>query len=105
MAEMIRNSTNRLFNAMRKYLLIAILGLLFGNYAVAQFATKTNLSPLTITTNTREKPQSKVWQYDGKHWCLLSNSSGAHVWRLDGTTWTKILTVSSATSHRADCKV
>lgn len=90
---------------MKKFLLILIIGLFLGDNVVAQFNTKTNLSSLTVTGNTREKPQSKVWIYDNKHWCLLSNSSGAHVWRLDGTSWTRILTVTSTSNLRADCKV
>jgi hypothetical protein len=90
---------------MRKFIFIAILGLFFADKVVAQFSYKTNLSSIAIANNTREKPQSKVWQYDGKHWCLLSNSSGAYVWRLDGTSWTHVLKLSSNTNYRADCKV
>ncbi|MFC5270243.1 LamG-like jellyroll fold domain-containing protein [Adhaeribacter terreus] len=90
---------------MRKYVIFAILGLLFVGNCMAQFPSKTNLASLSISANTREKPQSKVWMHDGRHWTVLSNSSGAHVWRLDGNAWTRVLTISSSSNLRADCKV
>ncbi|WP_114778196.1 InlB B-repeat-containing protein [Botryobacter ruber] len=69
------------------------------------FASVTPLTPLSVSKNTADKPQSKVWIHDGKHWTIMPNSSGTHIWRLDGTTWTRILTLISSSSARADCKV
>ncbi|TXK36404.1 T9SS type A sorting domain-containing protein [Pontibacter qinzhouensis] len=68
------------------------------------FTTIINLAPITISTNTGEKPQSKVWTHAGQHWAVLPNSSGTYLWRLDGTNWTSILRLSTRTSTKADCK-
>ncbi|WP_082780351.1 T9SS type A sorting domain-containing protein [Rufibacter sp. DG15C] len=69
------------------------------------FSSVTNLSPMPISINTADKPQSKVWQYAGKFWTVLPTADGTFLWRLDGTTWTKMLSVYGGTSSRADCKV
>ncbi|WP_242918056.1 LamG-like jellyroll fold domain-containing protein [Pontibacter liquoris] len=71
----------------------------------AGFASVTNLDPLPISTNTGEKPQSKVWTYDGKHWAVLPNATGTYLWRLDGKTWTNVLKLSAKTTTKADCKL
>jgi hypothetical protein len=71
----------------------------------AGFKTVTNLTPMSISTNTADKPQSKIWTYAGKHWTVLPTADGVFLWRLDGTTWTKMLLVNSGTLARADCKV
>jgi len=64
----------------------------------------TPLQPLTITANTGEKPQSKVWTHDGRWWCVLPSSSGTWIRRLDGTTWTSVHQLSTSTSVKADVK-
>ncbi|WP_266204893.1 LamG-like jellyroll fold domain-containing protein [Pontibacter kalidii] len=69
------------------------------------FASLVRLNPVPISTSTGEKPQSKVWTYDGKHWAVLPNSSGTYLWRLDGTSWTNVLKLSSRTTTKADCKL
>ena len=69
------------------------------------FKSVTELTPAAIVKNTAEKPQSKVWNYDGKWWAVFSVSGGTYVWRLDGTSWTNVLKISSSTSVEADCKV
>ncbi|WP_066512163.1 T9SS type A sorting domain-containing protein [Rufibacter sp. DG15C] len=68
------------------------------------FAAVTHLTPTSITTNTADKPQSKVWSYAGKYWTVLTTSDGIYLWRLDGTSWTRLLRLSSSTKARADCK-
>ncbi len=72
--------------------------------AAALPPTSTSLTPLTVSATTGEKPQSKVWTYAGKWWCVMPNSSGTWVWRLDGTTWTSVLQLSPATGTHADVK-
>lgn len=76
--------------------------------AVAQelngFSSLINLTPLPVTKDTGEKPQSKVWTYACNQWAILPNSEGTHLWRLDGTEWTKVLTISEI-NYKADCKV
>lgn len=69
------------------------------------FRSITNLSAVSVTANTGEKPQSKVWSYNGRHWAVLPNGNGTYLWRLDGTSWTPVLRLSSSTSSKADCKV
>ncbi len=79
---------------------------LYSTRTTAQgFSSVTNLTALSVSATTGEKPQSKVWTYDGKWWCVMPNGTGTHLWRLDGTTWTDILTLSASTSTHADCKV
>ncbi|MBK0401900.1 T9SS type A sorting domain-containing protein [Adhaeribacter sp. BT258] len=90
---------------MRKAVSLMIAALLCIQTAFAQFPNVSNLKSLSITTNTREKPQSKAWIHDGKHFTVLSDGAGAHVFRLDNTTWTRILTILNKDNRRADCKV
>ncbi|HXL55739.1 MAG TPA: T9SS type A sorting domain-containing protein, partial [Chitinophagaceae bacterium] len=69
------------------------------------FATVTALNSVSITAITGEKPQSKVWNYNGKFWSVLANSAGTYLYRLDGTTWTNMLKLSTRTTSEADCKM
>lgn len=73
--------------------------------STAGFRSITNLSPVAVTASTGEKPQSKVWSYNGRHWAVLPNKNGTYLWRLDGSSWTPALRLSSRTSSKADCKV
>lgn len=63
------------------------------------------LSRLAITKNTGEKPQSKLWTYACTQWTVLPDTSGTHLWRLDNDSWTRVMTLSSSTVTKADCKV
>jgi len=69
------------------------------------FSTVTPISAVSSDKNTGEKPQSKVWKYDGKWWGVFPDNSSTYVWRLDGSSWTSVLKISSKTSIKADCKV
>ena len=69
------------------------------------FSTVTPINAVFSDKNTSEKPQSKVWKYDGKWWGAFPDNSDTYIWRLDGTSWTKALKISGATSVKADCKV
>lgn len=69
------------------------------------FQSITPLQPVSAVKNTGEKPQSKVWKYDGQWWAVFPATSGTYIWRLDGTTWTNTTKISSSTSVEADCKV
>jgi hypothetical protein len=75
------------------------------NSAFAQFNSVEPLSPIPISANTGEKPQSKVWSHDGKFWTVLPDNDGTHLWRLDGQRWSKALTLSLSKSSQVDCKV
>lgn len=90
---------------MKKFTFLLIwFGLLsFG--AVAQFSSVTSLSSVSVNTDTKDKPQSKVWTYDGRFWTVLTTSSGTFVYRLDGPTWKSVLKLTSSDYGRADCKM
>ncbi|WP_114782260.1 T9SS type A sorting domain-containing protein [Botryobacter ruber] len=97
---------------MKKFTVLMLFALLLSFNLTAQqetntpgFTSVTNLTPLPIVRHTADKPQSKVWSYAGKHWAVLPDNTGTHIWRLDSITWTNVLTISSSTSTRADCKV
>ena len=87
-----------------RWTLASLLGLLAVAPAAALPPVHTSLTALTVTANTGEKPQSKVWTHDGRWWCVFPNSSGTWVWRLDGTTWTSVLKLSNSTGVHADVK-
>ncbi|HEX2474636.1 MAG TPA: hypothetical protein VHK01_07820, partial [Lacipirellulaceae bacterium] len=56
------------------------------------------LANLSISENTGEKPQSKVWEHAGQWWTVMPNSSGTWVFRLDGTSWTPTYQITSDNS-------
>ena len=99
-----KRMNNRLF-----LLTFACLLLGLSICAQAEFASVTALDSLTTSANTGEKPQSKVWEYDGQWWCVLpsssASSSGTWIWKLDGTTWVEELQLSDETGTVADVKV
>ncbi|HWJ28447.1 MAG TPA: hypothetical protein VNS32_18010, partial [Flavisolibacter sp.] len=90
---------------MKKFTFYLTAFLLFTLKLAAQFSTVASLNPVTILSNTGETPQSKVWTYAGKHWCVLANSSGTIIYRLDGSTWTNTLVLASGSTAKADIKV
>jgi len=78
---------NTMKNAIRWFSIVAATILCSWNHAYAQgFASVTNLNSLTVSAITGEKPQSKVWNYAGRWWAVMPNSSGTQIWRLDGST-------------------
>jgi hypothetical protein len=62
------------------------------------------LANFSISENTGEKPQSKVWEHAGQWWTVMPNSSGTWVFRLDGTNWTPTYQITSDDSIHADVK-
>lgn len=69
------------------------------------FQSFTDLDPLSISSATREIPQTKVWHHSGKWWAVAATSAGTKILRLDNTSWTDVLTIATATNSRADCRV
>ena len=66
----------------------------------------TQLTPLSISASTGEKPQSKVWRTsDGLWWAVLPDSQGTAIWGLAGTAWIDVMDLAPYTSSRADVKV
>lgn len=64
-----------------------------------------SLQDLSVAANTGEKPQSKVWEYAGKWWTAMPNSTGTWVHRLDGTGWTPTVQISNSKSVHTDVKI
>jgi hypothetical protein len=62
------------------------------------------LASLSVSENTGEKPQSKVWEHAGQWWTVMPNSSGTWVFRLDGTSWTPTVQITTNNSVHADVK-
>ena len=48
--------------------------ILFSQGAGVTRASTTALTPLAVSQDTGEKPQSKVWQYNNTWWAVLPNS-------------------------------
>ena len=68
---------------------------------------KFDVKPLTdipITTNTGEKPQSKLWFHDNYWWAVLPNETGTKLWRLEDGKWTNVLHLSDSTITYADIR-
>jgi hypothetical protein len=73
------------------------------------FTSITSIKSMTISSNTGEKPQSKVWSYDNTWWSVLSDFTGTYIWKLKNVnneySWVKSLQLSNSTKTFADCKV
>ncbi|MCD4698921.1 MAG: DNRLRE domain-containing protein, partial [Bacteroidales bacterium] len=100
---------NLILNQHRRFFRFLFSILIFANFVniklVQGFESITNLNSFSVSANTGEKPQSKVWTHNDIWWAVLPNSSGTHLWRLDGILWTNVLTLSSTTNSYSDCKV
>lgn len=90
---------------MVKFLTLLILFALLGASPSFAQLSIASLSPIPISVNTGEKPQSKVWAHAGTFWTVLPDREGTHVWQLNDHEWVKKLTISSKTTTKADCKV
>jgi hypothetical protein len=103
---LLRRATPRLLPIVAMAMAVAAsLVLLSSRGAVITRASTTSLTPLTVTQDTGEKPQSKVWQYNNTWWAVLPNSSGTYLWRLEPDyNWTSVLKLSDSTNARADVK-
>jgi hypothetical protein len=79
--------------------------LAFESLETRQMLSSTPLVDMSVSTSTGEKPESKVWEYQGQWYSSMPDKTGTYVWRLDGTTWTKQLKISTNTASHADVKV
>jgi hypothetical protein len=70
-----------------------------------EFSSLEAQSPFAVSANTGEKPQSKIWTYNGRWWAVMPNSSGTKLWALIGNNWVEELSLSSSTDTHADAKV
>lgn len=62
------------------------------------------LENMSVSENTADKPQSKLWEYAGQWWSVMPKSDGTWVWRLDGTSWTPTLRLTDNDVFHADVK-
>lgn len=63
------------------------------------------LNEISTTSNTADKPQSKIWKYDGYWWSVFPDVTGTHVWKLNSVgTWVNVFTISTEISTNSDCK-
>jgi hypothetical protein len=85
-------------------ILLAVVALITFR-AVAQFSSLTVINPVNVSTDTKDKPQSKIWQHDNNYWTVLTQDDGTFLWKLDGTNWVNVLKLSTSGYGRADCKV
>lgn len=90
-------------------MLTVVIRVMLGSVTVHAEFTTTDFDSLSISANTGEKPQSKVWTYDGQWWCVLptdsaAGSDGTWIWKLQGTTWVGVLKLSDETGTKADVK-
>jgi Planctomycete extracellular len=69
-----------------------------------QLLSAVALQSLSVSENTGEKPQSKIWEHAGQWWTVMPSSSGTWVFRLDGTSWTPTQQISTINSVHADVK-
>ena len=63
------------------------------------------LTDFSVSSNTGEKPQSKVWEYEDQWYAVMPDNSGTWVWKLDGNQWQHELQLSSSSGVNADVKV
>ena len=62
-------------------------------------STVLKLEPMSLSAGTGEKPQSKVWEYNGSWWGFLTtnaraSSPGTWIWKLVGSTSVEHLQLS-----------
>ncbi|MGA2286519.1 MAG: LamG domain-containing protein, partial [Dehalococcoidia bacterium] len=107
----LERSTPRLWFVTALILALALgLVLFFAHGAtVTRGASTTTLTPLAVSQDTGEKPQSKVWQYNSAWWAVLPSTavspSGTWLWRLQpDNSWTNVLKLSDSTGADADVK-
>ena len=87
---------------------IAIFAALWFGQAAAQDTVEV-LDPISVSANTANKPQSKVWLHADTWWAVAPSTSvapsGTWIWRLESDdSWTNVLQISSDTGTRADAK-
>lgn len=73
------------------------------------FTSITPINSMMVSSNTGEKPQSKVWRYDNKWWSVLTDAKGTYIWQLkylnNEYAWVRSLQLSKSTKTYADCKL
>jgi hypothetical protein len=79
--------------------------LAFESLETRELLSVTALTDFSVSANTGEKPQSKVWEYNDQWYSVMPDGGGAWVWKLDGTQWQHHLQLSQSSNVNADVKV
>jgi hypothetical protein len=79
--------------------------LAFESLEARQLLSVTALQDFSASSNTGEKPQSKVWEYANEWYSVMPDSDGTWVWKLNGSQWQHQLQLSSSKDVNADVKV
>jgi hypothetical protein len=80
-------------------------GLHFEPLEKRELLSITPLTDFSVSSNTGEKPQSKVWEYNDQWYSVMPDKTGTWLWHLNGTQWEHQLQLSTQTGTRADVKV
>jgi hypothetical protein len=76
----------------------------FESLETRQMLSVTELADFSTSTNTGEKPQAKVWEYNDQWYSVMADSDGTWVWKLEGTQWQHELQLSQDNNFNADVK-
>ena len=79
--------------------------LAFESLETRQLLSITTLQNFSVSENTGEKPQSKVFEYNDQWYAVMPDSGATWLWRLDGTQWTQQLAIAQNDKFHADVKV
>ena len=79
--------------------------LAFESLETRQLLSVTALTDFSASSNTGEKPQSKVWEYADQWYSVMPDSGGTWIWKLNGSQWQHQLQLSSSNGVNADVKV
>jgi hypothetical protein len=76
----------------------------FESLETRQMLSVTALSDFSVSTNTGEKPQAKVWEYNDQWYSVMADNDGTWVWKLNGSNWQHELQLSQDDNFNADVK-
>jgi len=85
-------------------LCIILFSILFSTNSFSQFVDLISIIPDTANANTGEKPQSKVWKYNGVWWAVIPISGNTYLHYLDGNAWIRDIKLSNKSNVYADTK-
>src|SRR4029077_8706135 len=79
--------------------------LAFESLETRQMMSVTALTDFSVSANTGEKPESKVFEYQNQWYSVMPDNSGTWLWHLNGTQWQHELQLSGNTNSHSDIKV
>jgi len=85
-------------------LCIILFSILFSTNTFAQFVDLISLNSVSADANSGEKPQSKVWEYNGEWWAVIPTSGNTYLHHLSTDTWIQGIKLSNKSNVNADTK-